>query len=56
MQIFRGMLLLVNLVAAIAMLYAAIRATEHSQVGFLIAAGFILNFSYILTAPPGRFE
>jgi hypothetical protein len=56
MQILRVMLLIANFVASIAFLSAAVWSREHNPVQFAIAAGFILNFAYILTAPPGRFE
>jgi len=56
MQIVRVILLLVNLVASLVFLYAALRAHNHIPVAFLLAAGFILNFAFILTAPRGKFE
>ena len=56
MQFVRLLLLLVNLVASIAFLYAALRTRDHIPIAFFLAAGFILNFAYILTAPPGKFE
>jgi hypothetical protein len=53
---FRAILLLANFVASIAFLFAAVWAHDHNPVPFAVAAGFILNFAYILTAPPGKFE
>ena len=56
MQMFRVMLLVANFIASIVFLCAAAWAREHNPLQFAIAAGFILNFAYILTAPPGKFE
>jgi len=56
MQILRVILLLVNLVASIAFVYAALRARDHTPMAFMVAAGFVVNFAYILTAPPGRLQ